>query len=109
MDMVLQVVPGVLSGLSLAVITWIARKLGMLAARFGAIEAAQKNQLKAQIVAAYERSMERGCITPMELETVNRMVDSYFALGGNNYIHALVKRLNDDIPVRGETIPDQRQ
>lgn len=106
MDMVVSAAPGIISGLSLIVIAWIARQLRQLMGRFGAMEAAQKNQLKAQIVASYERGAERGCITPMELETVNRMVDSYFALGGNNYIHSLIKRMNEDMEINGEAVPE---
>lgn len=55
----------------------------------------QRNQLKYTIVLAYNRAMERGYITNIELDCVNRMADSYFALGGNNYVHALIGRINN--------------
>ena len=61
----------------------------------------QRNQLKASIVALYERAVERGYVTPMELDTANRMADSYFELGGNHYVHAVIARLNE-IEIRGE-------
>lgn len=105
-DALLQAAPGVISGISLAVVAWIARQLSKLAKRFGALEKSQRNQLKAQIVAVYECSKERGYITPMELETVNRRADSYFDLGGNHYIHAVMKRLNEDMEIKGEEIPE---
>lgn len=65
----------------------------------------QRNQLKAQIVEIYERAKDRGYITYMELDTLNRLADSYFALGGNHYIHAVVKKANNNMPVGGEEIP----
>ena len=40
----------------------------------------------------------------MELDTLNRLADSYFALGGNHYIHEVVKKANA-LPVGGEEIP----
>lgn len=64
----------------------------------------QRNQLKAQIVEIYERAKDRGYITYMELDTINRLADSYFSLGGNHYIHAVIKKANA-MPVGGEEIP----
>ena len=46
MDMVISSAHGIISGLSLVVIAWIARQLRQLMGRFGSMEAAQKNQLK---------------------------------------------------------------
>lgn len=73
----------------------------------------QRNQLKAQIVEIYERAMSRKddpnwnhpwLISYMELDTLNRLADSYFALEGNHYIHSIVKRVNE-MEVGGEEIP----
>lgn len=64
----------------------------------------QRNQIKADIVCIYEKATERGYITPMELDTLNRMADSYFDLGGNHYIHVIVKRANE-MPIKGEQLP----
>lgn len=61
----------------------------------------QRNQLKASIVQTFEQAQDRGYITAMELETLNRRADSYFALGGNHYIHAVVKQANE-MQIRGE-------
>lgn len=69
-----------------------------------ALIVSQRNQLKAQIVEIYERAKERGFITYMELDTLNRLADSYFALGGNHYVHAVVKQANE-LPLGGEEIP----
>lgn len=73
----------------------------------------QRNQLKAQIVEIYERAKARKddpnwgkswCISFMELDTLNRLADSYFALEGNHYIHSIVKKANE-MDVGGEEIP----
>lgn len=73
----------------------------------------QRNQLKAQIVEIYERAKSRKSdqnwnkpwvISFMELDTLNRLTDSYFALGGNHYIHSIVKKANE-MEVGGEEIP----
>ena len=78
--------------------------LAQLIVEHGILMESQRNQLKAQIVRIYERAKERGYITHMELDTMNRLADSYFALGGNHYIHAVVKKANA-MPVGGEAIP----
>lgn len=70
------------------------------------LKESQKEQLKAAIVDKYEHVSERGYITPMSLDTVNRMADSYFALGGNHYIHALVSHMNNDMEIKGRPIPN---
>lgn len=64
----------------------------------------QRNQLKASIVRDFEAAEERGFITPMELDVLNRQADSYFALDGNHYIHAVVRRANEELEIRGEPI-----
>ena len=33
---------------------------------------------------------------------MNRRAESYYALGGNNYVHALMRHANEDFEVRGE-------
>lgn len=84
---------------------WTARKIRDIAKKFAVLEQSQQDQLKAAIVDKYEIVTERGYITPMSLETVNRMADSYFALGGNHYIHALMNHMNDGMPIKGVPIP----
>lgn len=73
----------------------------------------QRNQLKAQIVEIYERCQSRKddtdwnhswLISYMELDTLNRLADSYFSLEGNHYIHSIVKKANA-MEVGGEEIP----
>lgn len=81
-------------------------KLDSLLAEHEALMESQRNQIKAQIVNVYQVSCSRGYITPMELDTVNRMADSYFALGGNHYIHSIIKRLNEETQVVGEPLPE---
>lgn len=63
-----------------------------------------RNQNKAMIVAQFEDAKARGgVVTPMELDTANRLADSYFALGGNHYIHTVIKQLNE-MEIIGEPI-----
>lgn len=65
----------------------------------------QRNQLKADIVKLYEQAKSRGDkITYMELDALNRLADSYFALGGNHYIHTIVAKANK-MDLIGEVIP----
>jgi len=97
--------PGIVSGLTLAVVTALAaymrKELGDFRKEHKILLESQRNQLKASIVQIFEKAQERGWITAMELESLNRMADSYFALGGNHYIHAVVKQANE-MPIRGE-------
>lgn len=66
-----------------------------------------RNDVKSHIVSLYERCLDKGYITPMELETVNRLNDSYHnVLNGNTYIHVIVKQMNNDFPVKGAEIPE---
>lgn len=54
-----------------------------------------RNQNKAMIVSRFEEAKARGgIVTPMELDTANRLADSYFELGGNHYIHSVIKQMN---------------
>lgn len=63
-----------------------------------------RNQNKAMIVSLFEDARSRGdVVTPMELDTANRLADSYFALGGNHYIHTVIKQLNE-MEIIGEPI-----
>ena len=103
--------PGIVSGATLAIVTWMARavmrELKAFREEHRLLVEAERNDLKAHIVAVHERATERGYITPMELESTNRMADSYFALGGNHYVHAVMSRLNGQMPVHGEEIPSE--
>lgn len=109
MDFLLEALPAIISAVTLGVVAFLARRvvefMRVFKVQHEVLLESQRNQLKAHIVEIYERAMERGYITPMELETVNREYDSYKALGGNHYIHSLVRRLNEEIPVRGEPLP----
>lgn len=97
--------PAIISAVTIALMSMITVRVRQLSDQWGVLRESQRNQLKASIVALYERATERGHITPMELDTLNRMADSYFELGGNHYIHAVIKRANDDIEIQGEPIP----
>lgn len=119
------ILPTIVGGLLLAAATWLLRKIVRLLNDFRhehadllkvkeefeafkkeheALLESQRNQLKADIVRIYEAAKERGIITYMELDTLNRLADSYFALGGNHYIHSVVKKANA-MPVGGEEMP----
>lgn len=106
--MFFAILTSVLSAIVIAIITIVARKmvkiLNGFKDEFAELKESQRNQIKAQIVQLYEDVNVRGYITHMELETSNRLADSYFRLGGNNYIHAVMGRLNS-MALRGEKLP----
>ena len=80
----------------------MAELVGANNAMMAVLQEATKNDLKAHIVSLYQRCLDKGHITAMELDTLNRMADSYFKLGGNHYVHAIVRHANEDMEVRGE-------
>lgn len=105
--------PSVISGITLAIVTALARYVHLvmkeMRQEWAALRESQRNQLKASIVRSYEEAQRNGYITPMELETMNRRADSYFALGGNNYVHALIDNANHKLVIRGELPPNERK
>ena len=105
MEIIAKALPAIISGVSLVVVSWVARKLSVIARDFSTLKESQRNQLKAGIVDKYERAKYRGYVTPMELDSANRLADSYFALGGNHHVHAIMKHLNEDMEINGEEIP----
>ena len=107
MELIINALPAIISAVCLGLMSWTAVKVKGVLDEFNTLKDSQRNQLKAAIVEKYENVHERGYITPMSLDTVNRMADSYFALGGNHYIHALLKRMNEDMEVRGVPIPEE--
>lgn len=109
MDFFLNALPGIVSTVMVGLLSVITVRVRHLSDQWDVLRESQRNQLKASIVSVYEHSTERGYITPMELETCNRMTDSYFALGGNHYIHAVIKRLNEDVKIKGEPIPESER
>ena len=96
--------PSVVSALILGIVGWTAKKLSSLSRRFEILEESQRNQIKSQIVSVYEATVDRGYITPMQLDCVNRLNDSYNGLNGNTYIGAIVHRMNYDTKVKGEEV-----
>ena len=106
-ELLLKALPTIVSTVSIGLMSWVAHKVHQFMVKLSVLEESQKNQLKAAIVEKYEEVTARGWITPMSLDTVNRMADSYFALGGNHYIHALVSHMNEDMEVRGIPIPKE--
>lgn len=112
MELLVKAAPAIISAVCLGLMGWLAKKITAKLAEvtkdFAVLKQAQRDQLKAAIVDKYEVVQERGYITPMSLETVNRMADSYFALGGNHYIHALMNHMNEGMPIKGVPIPRER-
>lgn len=134
MDTLAHILTTVACSLIVALITWAATKTVTKAKSFSGehhelieirdefkelmgqhviLMESQRNQLKAQIVEIYERAKSRKDdpnwnkpweISFMELDTLNRLADSYFALEGNHYIHSIVKKANE-MEVGGEEIP----
>lgn len=104
-DLIAEAVPAVLSGVALALITLTAKRVVEMARRFEVLAKSQRDDHKAHIVEIYERACRRGWISPMELDVANSRADSYFGLDGNHYIKGIMKRLNEDMEIRGEAIP----
>ena len=102
--------PAIVSTATLGVVGYVGKKVVSFLHDFktehSALIESQRNQLKASIVRTYQVSVGRGHITPLELDAVNREYDSYKALGGNHYVRTLVKRMNAEMRVEGEGIPE---
>lgn len=106
-DLIIKAAPAIISAVCLGLMSWTATKMAGVLKEFKVLKQSQQDQLKAAIVEKYETVQERGYITPLSLDTVNRMADSYFELGGNHYIHALLKHMNEDMEIRGVPIPEE--
>ena len=98
-------VNSIISGLTLAVVSALAgycrRSFAAQRREFDALKESQRNQLKASIVRSYDEARERGFVTAAELDTMHRRAESYWQLGGNSYIHAIMAHA-DTMEVRGE-------
>lgn len=107
-----EILPGLLQGITLALITAVGggllKAFKALQGDFQTLKDSQRQQIKAQIVTTYERAVQVGSISPMELDTICRLFEAYKALGGNTYIEALVERLKDEMPIHGERIPEHK-
>lgn len=105
MEVFASAMPAIVSAVTLGVAGYVAKRVMSFMRRFEvehrALMESQRNQLKGSIVDRFERAEERGYVTQIELESVNRMYDSYKELGGNHYIKALISQLNQ-MDVRGE-------
>lgn len=99
----LAALPSMISGVGVALMALVSKRLTRMVREtredWAILKESQRNQLKNQIVVRAQEAEERGWITPYGLESVMRMADSYYGLGGNSYIHAVVKRL-DAVPVK---------
>ena len=104
-EIIMQAAPAIVSAATLALVGWTVRRVGSFIKRFEVehktLMDSQRNQLKGSIVDRFERAEERGYVTQIELESANRMYDSYKQLGGNHYVKALIARMNQ-MDVRGE-------
>lgn len=119
-----QALPAIFSGLTLILLGWIGNKFVEFRKEHVALIASQKkfeksfeslveqqniliesqrNQIKDAIVVRYQRAIERGYITHMELDTMNRLGDSYFKMNGNSYIDRVLDKAND-MQLGGEEI-----
>lgn len=108
--------PAIISMVLGGAVVWAARKVagavGEMVAELRKFQSehrllmeTERNDLKSHIVAIYERAKERGYITPMELETANRLFDSYRKLGGNSYIEVIMHDMNNNMEIVGMPIP----
>lgn len=105
-----QIISGVLQGLTLAAVTAIGGALARFAKKwtsdYETLKDSQRQDQKAAIVEVYQRAVQRGHITPLELDATLRRFDAYKALGGNTYVETLVERLKNEMPIEGEGIPE---
>lgn len=100
-------VNSVISGATLAVLMAFAgyckRAFSDQHREFEALKESQRNQIKASIVRTYDEARKQGWISAAELDTMNRRAESYWQLGGNSYIKAVMAHANA-MEVRG-TLP----
>ncbi len=100
-------VNSVISGATLAVLMAFAgyckRAFSDQRSEFEALKESQRNQIKASIVRTYDEARKQGWISAAELDTMNRRAESYWQLGGNSYIKAVMAHANA-MEVRG-TLP----
>lgn len=108
MDYIVMILPSLLSAACIAAVTWFAKTMQGFANRWGVLEESQRNQIKMQIVEIYERAMEQGYITHMQLDCMLRLYTSYKALHGNTYIDWIVERAKE-LPLVGEPLPTDRK
>ena len=106
MELVLVAVPSILSAVALGILGWLGTRFNRFLSEHRLLLETERNDIKAQIVDRYETAKMRGYITPMELETMNRLYDSYAKLKGNSYISAIISDANNNIPKMGMSIPD---
>lgn len=105
MEILIVAIPSILSAITLGVLGYALKRLKKFLEEHKLLMDTERNDIKAQIVAIYEQAKGRGYITHMEIETLNRLYDSYIALGGNSYIEALMYDANHNIPITGTPIP----
>lgn len=98
MEILYSAAPAIVSGVTLLIVGWTARRISTFIRQFEhehrTLMEANRNKLKSSIVDRYEHANDRGYITCIELESANRMYDSYKQLGGNHYIKALMSQMN---------------
>lgn len=116
MGYVVAALPAIISMVLGGAIVWAARKVAKTVSELvdefkqfleehRLLMETERNDLKSHIVATYERSKERSYITHFELDSINRLFDSYKKLGGNSYIEAIVHEMNYDMEKVGMPVP----
>ena len=105
-----ELLPAILQAVTIALITALAacanKCFTKLKNDFEELKKSQRQQIKAQIVSTYEKSVKQGYITPMELDTTLRLFESYQSLGGNTYVATLIERMKTEMPIEGEHLPE---
>ena len=105
LDFVFAALPSVIATATLGVVAFIAKSLKQLMAEHKTLMESERNDIKTSIVESYERAKERGYITHMELDTMNRRAESYGKLHGNSYVEAIVHDANTNLRIVGVPIP----
>ncbi|MCI9495960.1 MAG: hypothetical protein HFJ67_10045 [Adlercreutzia mucosicola] len=105
MGYLLAALPAIISAALLGVVAKLAKELRGFMAEHRMLLDNARNDNKSHLVATYQRVKERGYVEPIELESANRLYDSYRDLGGNSYIEAIMHDLNNNTPIVGTPIP----
>lgn len=106
MAFIVAALPAIISAATLGVVAYMAKSFKAFMGEHRLLMDNARNDNKSHIVATYERAKARGYIAPIELESLNRLYDSYKKLGGNSYIEALMHDANNNMPIVGTPIPE---
>lgn len=101
MEYLIAAIPSVISAIALAIAGWVAK---IVFVKGKALIDLVLQIAKVLVQFLYEDSINKGEVSPMRLESLTRLYESYNVAGGNTYVDILVKKL-EDLPLNGEPVP----